>query len=293
MGEGHRPVPGDAAAAPGDLGAARARPRGRPRRGWRGGERAAGDGRRGEDAGRARDPRPRRQPARRRHLRPVPRRARGDPQPGPALPQEQGRAAGRRGQGRDPDPADPVRAPGHLPDPRRRHRPGRRDVLRGRPGALRRHRLPLLAAGGPRRAASHRPAGRLAAGDRLLGAARAVRPVAFPRGRRRRAGRRPRGDGRGPGGIRRGRRGRRRRGRGEPGHPAGDGPPADVRRRGVPRTTVLPAAWAGVGCWCTRAASSSRRTPTSSRPASPPRTWRESCGTAAPGVRDEPPRRTP
>ena len=47
---------------------------------------------------------------------------------------QQGRAAGRRGQGRHPDPADPLRPPGHLPDPRRRHRPGRRDVLRGRPG---------------------------------------------------------------------------------------------------------------------------------------------------------------
>ena len=52
---------------------------------------------------------------------------------------QQVRAAGRRGQGRHPDPADPLRAPGHLPDPRRRHRPGRRDVLRGRPGSLRRH----------------------------------------------------------------------------------------------------------------------------------------------------------
>ena len=85
---------------------------------------------------------------------------------------QQGRAAGRRGQGRHPDPADPVRAPGRLPDPRRRHRPGRRDVLRGRPGSLRRHRLPLLAAGGPRRAAPHRPPRRLAARHRLLGAAR-------------------------------------------------------------------------------------------------------------------------
>ena len=37
-----------------------------------------------------------------------------------------------------------------VPDPRRRHRSGRRDVLRGRPGSLRRHRVRLLAAGGPR-----------------------------------------------------------------------------------------------------------------------------------------------
>ena len=103
------------------------------------GVRAAGDDRRGADARRAGDPRPRRQPARRRLLRPVPRRARRHPQPRPAHPAQPVRAAGRRGQGRHPDPADPLRAPGDLPDPRRRHRPGRRDVLRGRPGSVRRH----------------------------------------------------------------------------------------------------------------------------------------------------------
>ena len=90
---------------------------------------------------------------------------------GPARAAQPVRAAGRRGQGGHPDPADPVRAPGRLPDPRRRDRPGRRDVLRGRAGALRRHGVPLLAAGRPRRAAPHRPARGLAAGHRLLGAA--------------------------------------------------------------------------------------------------------------------------
>ena len=48
------------------------------------------------------------------------------------------------------------------------------------------------------------------------------------------------------------------------------------------------------GCWCTAAASGCRRTPTSSRPASPrarsPARWPASCGTAAPGARDESPR---
>ena len=107
-------------------------------------------------------------------LRAVPRRARRRPQPRPAHPAQQVRAAGRRGQGRHPDPADPLRAPGHLPDPRRRDRPGRRDVLRGRPGPVRRHGVPLLAAGGARRAAPDRLPRRLAAGHRLLGAAGAV-----------------------------------------------------------------------------------------------------------------------
>ena len=111
------------------------------------------------DARRAGDPRPRRQPARRRHLRPVPRRARGDPQPRPAPPPQPLRAAGRRGQGRHPDAADQVRAPRGVPDPRRRHRPGRRDLLRGRPGPLRRHGLLVVAAAGARRAAPHRVGG--------------------------------------------------------------------------------------------------------------------------------------
>ncbi len=59
-------------------------------------------------------------------LRRLPRRARGHPQPRPAQAPQQGRAAGRRGEGRHPDPTDPHRPPRHLPDPRRRHRPGRR-----------------------------------------------------------------------------------------------------------------------------------------------------------------------
>ena len=129
--------------------------------------------------------------------------------------------AGR--QGRHPDPADPVRPPGHLPHPRRRHRTGRRDVLRGRPGPLRRHGLPLLAAGGARRAAAYRPARRLPPRDRLLGAARPVRRL---EGRTHLGRRRPHGaraDGRGPRRLRgrRGGGGRRRR-RGVAVHPAGD-----------------------------------------------------------------------
>ena len=52
-------------------------------------------------------------------------------------PQPQ-RGVGRRGQGRHPDPAGALGAPGRLPHPRRLHRPGRRDLLRGRPGPVRR-----------------------------------------------------------------------------------------------------------------------------------------------------------
>ncbi len=64
-------------------------------------------------------------------------------------------------------------------------RPGRRDVLRGRAGPLRRHRLPLLAAGGAWRAAPHRLQGRLAARHRLLGAAGAgARSGSAPASRR-------------------------------------------------------------------------------------------------------------
>ena len=50
-------------------------------------------------------------------------------------------------------------------------RPGRRDVLRGRPGSLRRDAVPLVAAGDPRRRPAHRAARGVAAGHRLLGAA--------------------------------------------------------------------------------------------------------------------------
>ena len=166
----------------------------------------------------------------------VPRRARGDPQPRPAPPAQQGRAAGRRGQGRHPDPADPVRSPGGLPDPRRRHRPGRRDVLRGRPGPLRRHRLRLLAAGRPRRAAPDRPPGRLPACHRCLGAAGARTRCGSARDRRG-----PRGDRRGARGLRGGARPRRPQPEAEPARPA--------------------------GCWSTPAGSRCRPTPTSSRPA--------------------------
>ena len=190
----------------------------------------------------------------------------------PAPPAQHVRAAGGRGQGRHPDPADPVRAPGRLPDPRRRDRPGGRDVLRGRPGSLRRHGLPLLAAGRARRAAPHRPARRLAAGDRLLGAARAVRALAL--GAHRRRGHR---------------RGARRRWPSCPRASAASGSTGAVAGAAESRSTRpvvrpasrraattrgdqerRPAAWAGAGCWCTPAGSSSRRTPTSSRPARRP-----------------------
>ena len=78
---------------------------------------------------------------------PLPRPARDHPLGRPALGAQPQRAAGGRGEGGHPDPADPVGPPGHLPDPRRRHRPGRRDLLRGRAGSLCRHGLRLLAAG--------------------------------------------------------------------------------------------------------------------------------------------------
>ena len=157
----------------------------------------------------------------------------------------------------------PIRSgpPGRLPDPRRRHRAGRRHLLRGRPGPLRRHRLPLLAAGGARRAAPHRPPRGLAAGHRLLGAAGAGRAVASATGSRRcarswrscpRASPATGGEAAVP--VPR---------RAAP--PAGDGP--DLRR-----PAAAPAAWAGAGCWCTPAGSRCRPTPTSSRPARPPRT---------------------
>ena len=86
-------------------------------------------------------------------------RARGDPQPRPARRPAAARGAGRRGQGRHPDPADPLRAPGRLPHPRRLHRAGRRHLLRGRPGPLCRDRLPLLDAAVPRGGAPHRRRG--------------------------------------------------------------------------------------------------------------------------------------
>ncbi len=77
LGAGPAPVPGHPEGRAGDLGPARPRPRRHP--GRRGGQRAAGDERLGAGARRAGDPRARREPARRGVLRPVPRRARGDP----------------------------------------------------------------------------------------------------------------------------------------------------------------------------------------------------------------------
>ena len=92
--------------------------------------------------------------------------------PRPAAPAQPGRGAGGRGQGRDPDPADPLRPAGRVPDPRRLHRPGRRHLLRGRPGPVRRDGLPLLAAGGPRRRAADRAARHQRARHRGVGAVR-------------------------------------------------------------------------------------------------------------------------
>jgi error-prone DNA polymerase len=112
------------------------------------------------------------------------------------LPERRG-GAGRRGEGGDPDAADPVRTAGGLRDPGRRDGLHRLDLLRGRTGPLRRDGLPLLAAGHPRGAAPHRPARGVAAGDRGVGAAGAARGVGG-----RRARRRPRADGR-AGGVHR------------------------------------------------------------------------------------------
>ena len=174
-------------------------------------------------------------------------------------------------------------------------RPGRRDVLRGRPGPLRRDAVPLLAAGHPRRGPPHRAARGVDAGHRLLGAARAARRL---------AGRRPG-------------RGRRGDGRHRAGHRAGSVAGAAESRSTRPVMTRPPLGGSArglraargregrvgrrhgrgrAGCWCTRAGSASRRTPTSSRPASPATTpgrrparrrrrRRASCGTPARGAR--------
>ena len=77
---------------------------------------------------------------------PLLRRARGHPQPRPARRPQPQRGVGGRGQGRHPDPAGALRAPGRLPHPRRLHRAVGLHLLRGRPGPLRRGGLPLLAA---------------------------------------------------------------------------------------------------------------------------------------------------
>ena len=88
------------------------------------------------------------------------------------------RPSGRAGSRSRPRPRRSGRAAGGVPHPRRLHRPGRRDVLRGRPGPVRRHGLPLLDAAGARGGASHRTAWHLAAGHRRVGAHPAVGGVA-------------------------------------------------------------------------------------------------------------------
>ena len=121
----------------------------------------------------------------------VARRARRHPGPRPAAPAQPGRAAGRRGQGRHPDPADPVRAAGSCSSPSTtRTGPVDATFFEDAQGPYAATRVPLLAARGPRGAAAHRPARGVAAGHRVLGAADAVRRLA---GRRPRRGRR--GDG--------------------------------------------------------------------------------------------------
>ncbi len=196
LGPGGRPVPGGGRPPPGDLGPAHPRPR---RRAPGAGQWPPRDESRGADAGRAGDPRARREPPRRRHLRRLPRRPRRGPQPRPADRAQPGRDPGRGRQGRHPDPAGPVRAPRGVPDPRRRHRPGRRDLLRRRPGPLRRHRVRLVAAGGPRRGTPDRPPRRLPARHRRLVAARPPHALGQARSRRRdRGGPRPAGRGAGP-----------------------------------------------------------------------------------------------
>ncbi len=112
-------------------------------------------------------------------------RARRHPELRPARRAQQQHRPGRRGQGRHPDPAGPLRAPGRLPHPRGRHRTVGLDLLRGRPGSVCRDGLPLLA---PPRARHHPPdrcPGDLAAGDRGLGARRTLGGLA---GRRHRPG---------------------------------------------------------------------------------------------------------
>ena len=105
-------------------------------------------------------------------LRAHARRARRDARRRHLLASAAAASTHRRGQGGDPDPADPQGSPGRLPHPRRRDRPGRRDVLRGRAGPLRRDRLPLLAAPGPGGPAPDRSAGGLPPRHRCVGAPR-------------------------------------------------------------------------------------------------------------------------
>ena len=238
--------------------------------------RAARDDRSRAGARRARRARPRRLGARRRVLRPAARRARRHPQPRPARHPQPQRGVGRRGQGRHPDPAGALGPPGRLPHPRRLHRAVRLHVLRGRPGPLRRGRLPLLAAPRARGPAPHRRPRGLDPGDRRLGARGALGRLAARRPRAR-----PRGD-------------RRRRGRCR-----GPAP----RRASRPPASATPAP--GAGCSCTRRGSASRPTPTSARPGRPalgpgrpqdgagapssprrrpPRCPRASCGTRAPAA---------
>ena len=151
---------------------------------WADEQRAARVHRRRTGAGRAGGARAGRQPARHRLLPAVPRRARRGPGRRAARLPQRGGGAGRRGQGGHPDPADPVGTPGGVRDPGRRQRLHRLDLLRGRPGSLRRDGVPLLAAGHPGGAAPHRSARGLAAGDRRVGAAGAARGVGGRRARR-------------------------------------------------------------------------------------------------------------
>ncbi|MEZ5095108.1 MAG: hypothetical protein R2731_02670 [Nocardioides sp.] len=158
----------------------------------------------------------------------------------------------------------------------------------------RRHRLRLLAAGGTRRAAAHRPAGGLAARHRRLGAAGAGR--AGERGRRGGA----RADGRGAGGFLRGgvagSRRRDRRSRREPLHPTGHGGTGPLCAR-VCRAAAHQGRCrrhgAATGAGALRGSAMSPYSDikpageSKGRRPGGPRTSPAGCGIAAPGARDD------
>nr|WP_284287439.1 methyltransferase domain-containing protein [Angustibacter aerolatus] len=236
--------------------------------------------------------RARRQRARARPVRADARRARHHPQPRPAAPPRGSEPAGGRREGRDADPADPLGPPGGVPDPRRRDRAGRRHLLRGRPGPVRGHGVPLLDA---------RRAGCCAAPARA--GCRCARPVrgslpplweAWTDG--------------GLDGVRDAIAAADERAVEQAGYTAqategaaasrsprpffvGSTPSRRCRGRAAGTTAAdAPAAWAAAsgtdGCWCTPAGSGSRRTPTCGRPARtprrPPRTWPRRLASATP-----------
>ena len=224
------------------------------------GHRAARDDARGPHARRARDPRPRRQPPRRRHLRHLPRRARRHPQQGPAAaaaarpscwspasrwpprPRRSGPAAGSSSSPSTTAPARSTRRSSRTP--RARTPP------------------PCSAPGCWSSAAS--------CAVPAVAASPCAPPVPGSCPSCTRSGVAtgwPRSTSTSPGCP-----------RATPGSASSRTPPT------APATAPLRCA---AGCWCTPAASRCRRTPTSSRRASPSRRSPASCGTAAPGARDD------